>query len=82
MCKYCKDSSTNSVPLRGNCNPISELFTAIIADTGNGGKALVVYHDVAVEIPLNYCPFCGEKIMGNESYIENYDEEIWYEKLL
>ncbi len=81
-CKYCKDHSIESTPVRGNCNPLSERFTSLIADTGNGGKALVIHHDVAFEIPLNYCPFCGEKIKGNESYIENYNDEVWYEKLI
>ena len=82
MCKYCENHSTASVPVRGNCNPVSEGFISLIADTGNGGKSLVIHHDVAFEIPLNYCPFCGEKIKGNESYIENYTDEVWYEKLV
>lgn len=82
MCKYCENNSTASVPVRGNCNPVSERFISLIADTGNGGKSLVIHHDVTFEIPLNYCPFCGEKIKGNESYIENYNDEVWYEKLV
>lgn len=83
MCKYCKDYSVESTPVRSNCNPVSELFTSLIADAGNGGKELVVSHKgKAFGIPLNFCPFCGEKIKGNESYIENYNDEVWYEKLL
>lgn len=83
MCKYCKDYSLLSLPVRTNCNVLQECFTSLIADMGNGGKELVIHHNgKALGIPLNYCPVCGEKITGNETYIENYSEEDEYEKFL
>ena len=75
MCKYCEDHSLNGIPVRTNCNTVADRFIALIADMGNG-KEIVIHSDgKAYGIPLNFCPFCGERIEGNEDFIHNYVEE-------
>ena len=74
-CRFCKDYSLDSVPVRTNCDMLTERFTALMADMGNGKEIVIHTKGKAFGIPVNFCPFCGEKFIGNENYIENYSEK-------
>lgn len=66
-CIYCKDYTTQDLPVISNCDPLYERFFALIADMGNGGKEIVILtNGKAFGLPINYCPICGRKL-----------EELW-----
>ena len=78
-CKYCKKYSLNTLPTRTNCSPLYDRFTCIIADVGNGGKEIIVgVAGKTYGIALNYCPVCGSKIAGNEKFIEEFNNDLFY----
>lgn len=74
MCRFCKDRSLENVPIRTNCDIVADRFIALIADMGNGKEIVIHANGKAYGIPVNFCPFCGQRFNGNEKYIEEYSE--------
>lgn len=72
MCKYCKNYSTEELPVRTNCDILQERFIPMIADMGNGKEIVISTKGKSYGLPINFCPICGEQQHGNESFIEQY----------
>lgn len=62
-CKYCKDYTLNSLPMRSNAD--LRMVGSLIADDGEGGKEIVIHIDgIAYGILIDFCPMCGRKLRG------------------
>lgn len=76
-CRFCKNQSAESLPVRTNCDMLAEQFITLMADMGNRKEIVIHTKGKAYGIPVNFCPFCGRMFDGrNIEFIESYKEEI------